>query len=81
VKAFRLQKRFEGDEPEWALQLIDISQKMLSDSVRTEQKYMTYMNATISHEMRNPLNSIYSQLSLLRSVIEDLSLCAERLRP
>ncbi len=36
VKGFKLQKRFDTDEPEWALQLIDISQKMRSDSVQTE---------------------------------------------
>ena len=34
---------------------------------------MTYMNSTISHEMRNPLNSISSQLQLLKSIFEDFT--------
>jgi len=61
VKRFHL-KSLVDDEPEICIQLIDISQKILTDALNTERKYMAYMNSTISHEMRNPLNSISSQL-------------------
>ena len=39
----------------------------------TERKYMAYMNSTISHEMRNPLNSISSQIQLLKAMFEDFA--------
>jgi len=46
------------DSDEYAIQIIDFSEKILLDSLKTEKKYLTYVNATVSHEMRNPLNSI-----------------------
>ena len=36
----------------------DISQKILYDSSKAESELLTLINTTISHEMRNPLNSI-----------------------
>jgi len=63
IKVLKLQKREEDEHDEFAVQLIDISEKILIDGLRTEQKYMTYISATVSHEMRNPLNSINAQIS------------------
>ena len=40
----------------------DVSQKVLGDTLNTERKYMSIMNSTTSHEMRNPLNSISSNI-------------------
>lgn len=37
---------------------IDISQKILYDSSKAEGELLSLINSTISHEMRNPLNSI-----------------------
>ena len=37
---------------------IDISQKILYDTSKAEKELLTLINSTISHEMRNPLNSI-----------------------
>ena len=31
------------------------------DIVKGEKKLLSLINVTVSHEMRNPLNSIYSQ--------------------
>ena len=36
----------------------DISQKILYDSSKAEGELLSLINSTISHEMRNPLNSI-----------------------
>ena len=36
----------------------DISQNILYDSSKAEGELLTLINSTISHEMRNPLNSI-----------------------
>ena len=69
IKFFRLQKKelLEGEKPEIVIQFLDISKKILYDNMRTERKYMAYMNSTISHEMRNPLNSICASIQSLSS--------------
>jgi signal transduction histidine kinase len=36
----------------------DISQKILYDTSKAEGELLSLINSTISHEMRNPLNSI-----------------------
>ena len=43
------------------LQITDISSLILYNIVKGEKKLLTLINAAVSHEMRNPLNSIYSQ--------------------
>ena len=40
---------------------IDISQKILYDTSKAEGEFLSLINSTISHEMRNPLNSIINQ--------------------
>ena len=42
------------------LQIIDISTGVLFNRANAEKKLLALINATVSHEMRNPLNSIYS---------------------
>ena len=59
----------KGDDREVMIQLIDITQKMLNDSLSLERKYLAYMNSTISHEMRNPLNSISAQTEVIRNQV------------
>ena len=43
------------------LQIIDISNEIMCSIANGEKKLLSLINATVSHEMRNPLNSIYSQ--------------------
>ena len=40
------------------LQIIDISPQVLLDKQKNHSKFLTIINATVSHELRNPLNSI-----------------------
>jgi signal transduction histidine kinase len=39
----------------------DISYHVLYEKAKGEQKLLTLINATVSHEMRNPINAIVSQ--------------------
>ena len=57
---------------ERAVQFIDLSEKIFMDNLYTERKYLTYINATVSHEMRNPLNSINAQISHQTQLIQEL---------
>ena len=42
----------------------DMSQKILYDSSKAEGDMLSLINSTISHEMRNPLNSIINQCKI-----------------
>lgn len=43
----------------------DISQKILYDTSKAEGELLSLINSTISHEMRNPLNSIINQCRIM----------------
>ena len=40
------------------LQIIDVNDKILYNEVNAEKSFLTLINAAISHELRNPLNSL-----------------------
>ena len=46
------------------VQIIDISAHIMHDIAIGEKKFLQLINATVSHEMRNPINSIKSQILL-----------------
>lgn len=41
--------------------MIDVTKEVLYNKANGEKKLLALINATVSHEMRNPINSIYSQ--------------------
>ncbi len=46
--------------------MIDISHRMLYNEAKIFQKFHTMMNATVSHELRNPLNSLIGDISNMK---------------
>jgi signal transduction histidine kinase len=40
------------------IQVIDVSHKILYDETKAEQHFLELINASVSHELRNPLNSM-----------------------
>jgi len=73
------------EEKETMIIIQDISERVLSQSLRTESKYVSIMNSCTSHEMRNPLNSISSNIDNqkrftgeLKSLLGDLPLQEEQ---
>ena len=62
------------------LQLVDISQKIMCDIALGEKRLFSLINATVSHDMRNPTNSIQVQVQeqqmlnqKLNDVIENMT--------
>ena len=47
------------------LQFIDVSSRMLYNEVKAKQEFLTLINATVSHELRNPLTSLLTQITLM----------------
>jgi signal transduction histidine kinase len=54
------------------LQIIDISSSILYDRSKAENKFLSIINASVSHEMRNPLNSILAENILKEELIKRL---------
>jgi len=51
----------EDDQKSIMIQIIDVSKEILYDKEKAHTELLNLINATVSHEMRNPLNSIHSQ--------------------
>ena len=71
-KFFQFKKSFvkgqrQNDE-QVMLSFTDISQKILYDTSKAEGELLSLINSTISHEMRNPLNSIINQCTILAAM-------------
>ncbi len=45
-----------------------MSAQVMYDFAQGEKKLLTLINATVSHEMRNPLNSINSQIIKMKKL-------------
>ena len=64
-KFFQFRKSLIKDiftkEDQVMMMFSDISQKILYDTSKAEGELLSLINSTISHEMRNPLNSIINQ--------------------
>ena len=46
-----------------------MSDKILYTEVKAEQSFLTLINATVSHELRNPLSSLIGQIDSLKSLL------------
>jgi len=44
------------------LQISNVSAKIMFNKATGEKKLLSLINAAVSHEMRNPINSINSQI-------------------
>ena len=61
------------------LKIVDVSMDVLYERSQGEKKLLTVINATVSHEMRNPINSI-NTLNIKQQEINDkLRLLIEKL--
>ena len=49
--------------------MIDVSDKMLYNEAKAEKEFLSLINATVSHELRNPLNSLITQMTLMSAIM------------
>jgi signal transduction histidine kinase len=61
------------EQAEMGILLIDMSREIFLQNVRQERTLLTYLNSALSHEMRNPLNSIFQYIEIMASLAKDLS--------
>ncbi len=60
------------------LQIIDISSNILYDKSKTQNQFLSIIYATVSHEMRNPMNSIKAENTLKKELIRQLKELLEK---
>lgn len=48
-------------QPKQMIQIIDLSAEILYDQEQAKNEFQQVINACVSHELRNPLNSIAAQ--------------------
>ena len=46
-----------------------MSDKKLYDKIKAEQDFLSLINATVSHELRNPLASLIGQIYVLNDLL------------
>lgn len=54
------------------IQILDVSDKILNNEMKFQQKILELINATVSHELRNPLNSLMSQILNFEYIFDSL---------
>lgn len=55
------------------IQIIDITTNIKIQQLNGEKQTLQLVNATVSHEMRNPLNSIHSHNLKMKDILENLT--------
>lgn len=59
VRRERIQTWFRKHD---VIKLIDVTEKVLYELAEGEKRLFSLINATVSHEMRNPINAIHGQV-------------------
>ena len=73
-------QKFKSDTKDYdMLKIVDVSMDVLYERSQGEKKLLTVINATVSHEMRNPINSINTLNIKQQETNEKLRLLIERL--
>ena len=72
-KFFQIKKSFIPNSNRMLIQFIDISAKIFYDDVKAQEEYMNVTTSSMSHEMRNPLNAIIAQCTMLALIILDIA--------
>ena len=53
------------------IQIVDISDKILYYNIKAEHSFLEMINAAVSHELRNPLNSLIGQVSAMKDFFKN----------
>lgn len=61
-------------------QLIDISDSILYDQQKARNSFLQVINATVSHELRNPLNAILSHAHELSVKLDEIQEMIQKFR-
>lgn len=69
---FQLQKLERDQEEIWILNGTDVSKEILYDQAKAQQEFQEISVACVSHEMKNPLNSICAMNVVLREAFSQI---------
>lgn len=52
------------------IQIVDISERVIVNAMKKEKILLTLINATVSHELRNPLQALIGQTLVIEDLFE-----------
>ena len=64
ISIFKKKIKYDGEDA-YIVYFKDVTFGVLYEQIKAQKSFQEIINATISHEMRNPLNSIISNCTLL----------------
>ena len=67
-----VQVKYSSLKSKTIIQIIDISNSIMFDQQRAQNEFLSVINACVSHELRNPLNSISAQNMLKKHLYAQL---------
>ena len=67
-----VQVKFSKFKTKTIIQIIDISNSIMFDQQKAQNEFLNVINACVSHELRNPLNSISAQNMLKKHLYAKL---------
>jgi len=62
------------------LQFIDITKSIMYEDVNLQNEFLTVTNATVSHELRNPLQAIITQNLKIKLCISEMQIIIELIK-
>jgi signal transduction histidine kinase len=68
----KVKKIHEKNKKLKLIQVIDVSHKILYDETKAEHDFLELINASVSHELRNPLNSMIGHIAQMEKIIVQL---------
>jgi hypothetical protein len=71
---FRIKKKsyIKNTEEKCMIQIVDITKSIMYEEVYAQNQFLSITNATVSHELRNPLQSICSQNLKINLCLKEL---------
>ena len=63
---------YMNNEKKTMLSIVDISKSIMYDDVHAQNEFLAITNATVSHELRNPLQSIDAQNLKIKLCLKEL---------
>jgi signal transduction histidine kinase len=60
------------------VQIVDFTSRILYNEQKDQNEFLQLTNATVSHELRNPLNSIQAQNILKSTLYKELEECLKK---
>ena len=79
IKLLKIQDKRNPENFKLMVQIRDVSDRLLKQEMTAQKNVLTLINATVSHELRNPLHSMIGQITGMEKYLQKLNKLANLL--